>query len=83
MLGHNKCLICKAPNPYSSTNEANRQGWGKLILRNDYYKNSGYKYIGLVCPNCAWNRIKPLYFDSTADMFEEDGAILGKGMLEE
>ena len=56
MMGYGKCLVCKCENPYEGSNEAQRAGWYKLVMR-----SGDYKYSGIVCPECAWNTIRPLY----------------------
>ena len=58
MLGYKKCLICRKDIQISNT-EAEKQGWGRLILRNN---SIPYKYAGMVCPECSKNKIKPLYY---------------------
>ena len=62
MLGFNKCVYCKKENPYDTATDAYRHDWAKLTLRND--ESLHYKFSGLVCPECAMNTFKPLFFNN-------------------
>lgn len=59
MLGFNKCLICGTKNEFNNHSALFRNGWYKLILKNE---NTCHKYTGWICPDCAENKAKPMFF---------------------